>query len=50
MVIVYMEACEKDLFMQDVYTKLDEAEADAQAGRMVDARQALKDLRAKYGV
>lgn len=36
--------------MLDVYSKLAEAEEDIQAGRLLDADTALKQLREKYNV
>jgi PHD/YefM family antitoxin component YafN of YafNO toxin-antitoxin module len=50
MVIMSIDAYEKSMFMQDVYAKLDEAEADIEAGRTKDARQSLQELRNKYGL
>lgn len=50
MVIMSMKAYEEKLYLTDVYTKLEEAEAEIQEGKTVDARQALKALRAKHGL
>ena len=50
MVIMSMKAYEERLWLLDAYSKLAEAEDDLNAGRTVDARSALKDLRAEYGL
>lgn len=50
MVIMSMKAYEERLWLLDAYSKLAESEDDLNAGRTVDARSALKDLRAKYGL
>ena len=50
MVIMSMEAYEERMLMQDVYAKLAEAEGEIHAGKTVDARAALQELRAKHGV
>lgn len=50
MVIMSMRAYEEKLALLDVYAKLAEAEAEIQEGKTVDARAALKGLRAKYGI
>jgi PHD/YefM family antitoxin component YafN of YafNO toxin-antitoxin module len=50
MVIMSMKAYEEKLFMADVYSKLAEAEAQISEGKTVDARDAMKSLRAKYGL
>ena len=50
MVLMSMEAYEERLLMQDVYAKLAEAEGEIHAGKTVDARAALQELRAKHGV
>ena len=49
MVIMSMEAYEERMLMQDVYAKLAEAEDEIRAGKTVNARTALKELRAKHG-
>lgn len=38
------------MYLMDVYAKLAEAEDEIREGRPVDARQALKELRAKHGL
>jgi len=50
MVIMSMRIFEERLFMQDVYTKLAESEADTAAGRTKDAKESLKDIRERYNV
>ncbi len=50
MVIMSMKAYEEKMAMLDVYAKLAEAEEELSQGKTVDARAALKGLRAKYGV
>jgi len=50
MVIMSMETYEERMLMQDVYAKLAEAEEEVRAGKTVDARTALKELRAKHGL
>jgi len=50
MVIMSMKAYEERMLMQDVYAKLAEAEDEIREGKTVDARTALKELRAKHGL
>ncbi len=50
MVIMSMKSYEERMLMQDVYGKLTEAEDDIRAGKTVDARSALHDLRARHGL
>ncbi len=50
MVIMSMKAYEEKLLMLDFYSKLAEAEDDIQAGRLLDADTALKQLREKYHI
>lgn len=50
MVIMSMKAYEERLMMQDVYERLSKAEDDIEAGRVHDAQDALKELRASYGL
>lgn len=50
MVIMSMKAYEERMLMQDVYVKLAEAEDEIREGKAADARTALKELRAKYGL
>ena len=48
MVIMSMKAYEEKMWLLDAYAKLAEAEEELQAGKTVDARSALKELRAKH--
>ena len=50
MVIMSIGTYERSMFMQDVYSKLSEAESEIREGKTKDARQSLKDLRLKYGI
>ena len=50
MVIMSMEAYEERILMQDINAKLAEAEDEIRRGKTVDARTALKELRAKHGL
>lgn len=50
MVITSMRSYEEKMAMLDVYAKLAEAEDEISQGKTVDARAALKGLRAKYGI
>jgi PHD/YefM family antitoxin component YafN of YafNO toxin-antitoxin module len=50
MVIMSMKAYEEKLFIADVYSKLAEAETQISEGKTVDARDAMKSLKAKYGL
>ena len=50
MVIMSMEAYEEKMYLLDVYAKLAEAEEEVRAGNTTDARQALRNLRAKHGL
>ncbi len=50
MVIMSMKAYEEKMYLMDVYAKLAEAEDQIREGKLVDARQALKELRTKYGL
>ena len=50
MVLMSMKAYEEKLLMLDVYARLAEAEDDVQAGKTLDAKAALKELRAKHNV
>ena len=50
MVIMSMKAYEEKMYLMDVYAKLAEAEDEIREGKTVDARQALKELRAKHGL
>lgn len=50
MVIMSMKAYEEQMLKLDIYTKLKEAEEEIQEGKLVDACEALRDLRQKYGL
>ena len=50
MVIMSMQLFEERMFMQDVYNKLAEAEADVAAGRIKNAKESLKRIREKHNV
>lgn len=50
MVIMSMKVYEEKMFMADVYAKLAEAEAEVREGKVSDACEGLKTLRAKYGL
>ena len=50
MVIMSMRTYEEMTLMLDVYAKLAEAENEVREGKTVDARTALKELRAKHGL
>ena len=50
MVLMSMKAYEERLLMLDVFEKLAEAEEDIKAGKTMDAKAALKELRTKYNV
>ncbi len=50
MVIMSMKTFEEKMFMADVYAKLAQAEAQAAAGEVSDAREGLGALREKYGL
>ncbi len=50
MVIMSMKTFEEKMFLADVYAKLAQAEAQAAAGKVSDAREGLETLREKYGL
>ena len=50
MVIMSMKAYEEKMWLLDVYAKLAEAEDEVRNGKTVDARAAMKELRAKHGL
>ena len=50
MVLMSMKAYEEKMLMVDVYARIAEAEQDIQAGRTLDAKAALKELREKHHV
>ena len=50
MVIMSMKIYEKKMYMQDIYDKIAESEADFAAGRTQNAREALREIREELGV
>ena len=50
MVIMSMQVFEERMFMQDVYSKLAESEADVAAGRTRNAKESLKSIRERHNV
>ena len=50
MAIMSMKTFEEKMFLADVYAKLAQAEAQAAAGEVSDAREGLRTLREKYGL
>jgi PHD/YefM family antitoxin component YafN of YafNO toxin-antitoxin module len=50
LVIMSMDAYEKNVRLQDVYAKLEQAEEDIEKGRTTDARKSLRNARLKYGI
>ena len=50
MVIMSMETYERTMFLNDVYRKTQEGEADIKAGKTKDAVQSLMEARAKHGI
>lgn len=50
MVIMSMKVYKEKMFLADVYSRLAEAEADIEIGRVSDAREGLTALREKYGL
>ena len=50
MVIMSMELYEKTMFLNNVYRKLEEAEASLKNGEVMDAFDAIKELRNKNGL
>lgn len=50
MVVMSMEVYERTMAMQEVYGKLAAAEASITDGQVLDAKDALKNMRAKYGL
>ncbi|MCH5158937.1 MAG: type II toxin-antitoxin system Phd/YefM family antitoxin [Clostridiales bacterium] len=49
MVVMSMESYEQRIAQIDMYAKIMEAKAQADAGELSDGKSALKKLRAKYG-
>jgi len=50
MVIMNIQVFEERMFIQDVYSKLEESEADVSAGRKKCAKKSLKHIREKHNV
>ncbi len=50
MVIMSIEAYEKNMLLQDVMTKLDVAEQEMAQGRTKDAQSSLRMLKEKHGI
>ena len=50
MVIMSIQAFEEQMFVQEVYSKLAESEADVSAGRTRNAKESLKSIRERYNV
>ena len=50
MVIMSMQMFEERMFMQDIYNKLAESEANATAGHTKNAKESLKRVRERYNV
>ena len=50
MVIMSIKTFEENMFMQNIYNKLEESEADVAAGRITNAKTSLKSIREKYRV
>ena len=50
MVIMSIETYEKNLFLHDVYDRLEAAEQQIAEGRVLDGETSLKDIRQKYGL
>ena len=50
MVIMSIQTFEEQMFVQEVYSKLAESEADVSAGRTKNAKESLRNIREKYDV
>ncbi len=50
MVIMSMELYEQKMFILDVYSKLEAADEQVKAGKVLDADRGLESLRKKYNV
>lgn len=50
MVIMSMKAYEEKMYLLDVYAKLAKAEDEIHEGKTTDARESLKELRARHGL
>ncbi len=50
MVIMSMDVFRRDMLMQDVYRKIDEAEEKFTQGKALNAKETMKALREKHGL
>jgi len=50
MVIMSIQIFEERMFLHDVYSKLEESEADVSAGKVKNAKVSLKRIREKHNV
>ena len=50
MVIMSIQIFEEHMLMRDIYSKLEDSEADVSAGRVKNAKESLKRIREKHGV
>jgi len=50
MVIMSIQTFEEQMFVQEVYSKLADSEADVSAGRTKSAKESLRSIREKYDV
>jgi len=50
MVLMSIETYEKNMFMNDLYQKIEEAERSIQNGETSDGFQSVQDIREKYGL
>ena len=50
MVIMSMDVFRRDMLMQDVYRKIDEAEEEFAQGKALNAKETMKALREKHGL
>jgi len=50
MVIMSIQMFEEHMLIRDVYSKLEDSEADVSAGRVKNAKESLKRIREKHGV
>ena len=50
MVIMSMDAYEKNMFINDVFKKLSDGEKSIAKGEALDARESLRKMREEYGI
>lgn len=50
MIIMSLETYEKNMLMNDIYRKLDEAEQSIAKGEVMDGLESLRKTRGKYGL